>query len=206
MDNFELIQSLLDWITDNPHWSGLIIFLIAACESLVLIGVIVPGVVLMLGVGTLVGLNILDLWSCLLWAATGAIVGDGFSYWLGYHYHKQLQHIWPLSRYPALIPQGEVFFKKHGRKSVFLGRFIGPIRAVIPAVAGIMEMPKAQFYTVNVLSAILWAPVVILPGALFGASLTTATQTYLRAIIIILLLAVIFWVLFILIKKYFKIN
>ncbi|NOX43008.1 MAG: DedA family protein [Gammaproteobacteria bacterium] len=201
MDNLDAIRPLLDWITNNSQWSGLVIFLIAASESLVLVGILVPGVVLMLGVGALVGLGILDIWTCIFWATAGAIVGDGFSYWLGYHYHQQLQRTWPLSRYPTLIPRGEAFFRKHGGKSVFLGRFLGPIRAIIPAVAGIMEMPKAKFYIVNVLSAMLWAPVVILPGVVFGASLTAATQAITRIIILLVLLAIIFWLIFILAGK-----
>ncbi len=204
MDNGDAVQPLLDWIADHSQWSGLVIFAIAAGESLVLIGIVVPGVVLMLGVGTLVGLGVLDIWTSLFWAAAGAIVGDGFSYWLGYHYHQQLQRIWPLSRYPELVPRGEAFFKKHGRKSIFLGRFIGPVRAIIPAVAGIMEMPKIQFYTVNVLSAVLWAPAVILPGAVFGASLTTATQVYSRTIFIIVLLAIFIWLLLFIRRKVSK--
>ncbi len=201
MDNIDTVQPLLDWIASHREWSGLVIFLIAAGESLVLVGILVPGVILMLGVGTLVGLGILDIWTSLFCAAAGAIVGDGFSYWLGYHYHRQMQHIWPLSRYPELIPKGEAFFRKHGRKSIFLGRFIGPIRAIIPAVAGVMEMPKTQFYTVNVLSAILWAPTVILPGAVFGASLATATQVYSRTIFVIVLLAIFIWLLLFVCRK-----
>jgi len=204
MDNLDAIKPLLDWIANHPQWSGLVIFLIAAGESLVLVGIVVPGVVLMLGVGTLVGIGALDIWASLLWAAVGAIVGDGFSYWLGSHYHRQIQRIWPLSRYPELVPKGEAFFRKHGRKSILIGRFIGPIRAIIPVVAGIMEMPKAQFYAVNILSAILWAPVVILPGAVLGASLTTATQIYSQIILGIILLVVIIWLLFLVRRKITK--
>ena len=38
------------------------------------------------------------------------------------------------------------FFERHGGKSVFIGRFLGPIRAVIPLAAGIMQMPRGRFW------------------------------------------------------------
>lgn len=185
------IQPVLDWISRHPELSGLIIFLVAAGESLALVGIVVPGVVFMLGIGTLVGLNAIDLWQALLWAVAGAIVGDWVSYWLGRHFDQQLRHVWPLSRYPKLIPQGEKFFARHGGASVFFGRFVGPLRPIIPAVAGIMHMPQGKFYFINIVSAILWAPVVILPGVAFGESIQLANEVFFRIIAVIVLLIVI---------------
>ncbi|MCI0507202.1 MAG: VTT domain-containing protein [Gammaproteobacteria bacterium] len=184
------IQPLLDWITRHPELAGLIVFLVAAGESLALVGIAVPGMVFMLGIGALVGLNAIDLWQALFWAAAGAIVGDWASYWLGRHFDQQLRHIWPLSRYPKLIPQGEKFFKRHGGVSVLFGRFVGPLRPIIPAVAGIMHMPQGKFYFINVVSALLWAPVVILPGVAFGESIQLASEVFLRLIAVIVILII----------------
>jgi len=185
------IQPVLDWISRHPELSGLIIFLVAAGESLALVGIIVPGIVFMLGIGALVGLDAIDLWQALLWATAGAIVGDWISYWLGRHFDQQLRHVWPLSRYPKLIPQGEKFFARHGGASVFFGRFVGPLRPIIPAVAGIMHMPQGKFYVINIASAILWAPVVILPGVAFGESIQLASEVFFKIIVVIVLLIVI---------------
>jgi len=182
------IQPLLDWMARNPELAGLIVFLVAAGESLALVGIVVPGVVFMLGIGALVGLDAINLWQALFWAAAGAIVGDWLSYWLGRHFDKQLRHIWPLSRYPALIPRGEAFFERHGGASVFFGRFVGPLRPIIPAIAGIMHMPQGKFYVINVVSAILWAPVVILPGVAFGESIQLANEVFLSLIAVIVIL------------------
>ncbi|HEY5601915.1 MAG TPA: VTT domain-containing protein [Gammaproteobacteria bacterium] len=182
------IQPVLDWITRHPELAGLMVFMVAAGESLALVGIVVPGVVFMLGIGALVGLNALDLWQALFWAAAGAIVGDWVSYWLGRHFDQQLRHVWPLSRYPQLIPRGEKFFARHGGVSVLFGRFVGPLRPIIPAVAGIMHMPQGKFYFINVVSAILWAPVVILPGVAFGESIQLANEVFLRLIAVIVIL------------------
>jgi len=185
------IQPALDWISRHPDLSGLIIFLVAAGESLALVGIVVPGIVFMLGIGALVGLDAIDLWQALLWATAGAIVGDWISYWLGRHFDQQLRHVWPLSRYPNLIPRGEKFFARHGGASVFFGRFVGPLRPIIPAVAGIMHMPQGKFYLINVVSAFLWAPAVILPGVAFGESIQLASEVFFRIIVVIVLLIIV---------------
>ncbi len=182
------LQPLIDWIAAHPDLSGLIVFLFAMGESLALVGIIVPGVVIMLSVGTLVGLGAINLWYALIFAALGAIAGDWFSYWLGRHFDQQLRHLWPLSRYPKLIPAGEKFFTRHGGKSVLFGRFVGPLRPVIPAVAGIMHMSQAKFYFMNIVSAILWAPVVILPGVAFGNSLQLAQEVFGKLIMLVVIL------------------
>ena len=68
------IQPVLDWMARHPELAGLIVFLVAAGESLALVGIVVPGVVFMLGIGALVGLDAINLWQALFWAAVGAIV------------------------------------------------------------------------------------------------------------------------------------
>jgi membrane protein DedA with SNARE-associated domain len=194
-------QPIFDWITQHPGWSGLAIFAIAAVESLAVVGILVPGVALMLMFGALVGLGALDLWYALAMAAGGAITGDGLSYWLGRRYHSTLKTFWPLSRYPDLIPRGEAFFKKHGNKSVLLGRFFGPLRAIIPAVAGMLRMSPVRFYIVNILSGIAWAPAVILPGAAFGASLGMASEVASRLVVLLFSVIVLLWLVLWLVRR-----
>ncbi|HEX22285.1 MAG TPA: phosphatase PAP2 family protein, partial [Chromatiales bacterium] len=129
------------------------------------------------------------------WAVLGAIVGDGFSYWLGRHFHQQIRGLWPFRQHPAWLEKGEAFFQRHGGKSVLMGRFIGPIRPVIPVVAGMLDMPPGRFYLVNVLSAFAWAPLYLLPGMAFGASLALAGEVAGRLALLIVLLLVSVWLL-----------
>ena len=186
----ESMQGLLDWAAANPHWIGVLIFLVAFFESLALIGFVVPGAVLLFACGALLATGVYPIWDALLYATLGAILGDGLSYWLGRHYQRQLCAFWPLSRHPELLQRGEQFFQKHGGKSVALGRFVGPIRAVVPAVAGMLGMSPLRFYTINILSAVVWAPAYILPGVVFGASLSLAAEAAGRLVALLLLLVV----------------
>ena len=174
------LQPILDWLQANPTWAGVIIFAVAMCESLLVVGVLVPGALIMLAFGALIAMGAIGLWSTLLWAIAGAIVGDGISFWIGYYFKDRLKTAWPFNKHPQMLARGEAFFLKHGGKSVVLGRFVGPVRAVIPTVAGIMGMTPRRFTIINVLSAIAWAPTYILPGAAVGASLGLASQVATR--------------------------
>ena len=125
-------------------------------------------------------------------AMAGAVAGDGVSYWLGHHYKRRLTGLWPFSRYPGMLQRGETFFSRNGGKSILLGRFVGPVRPVIPVVAGMMGMKPVHFSIVNVLSAIGWALVYILPGVVFGTSLAVAgaVSTRLAVVVFILILGI----------------
>ncbi len=158
-------------LAGHPHWAGLFVFLVAALEAVVLAGYVIPGAMILVAVGGIVGVGHLPLLPILAWATAGAIAGDGFSFWLGYRYRETLTGRWPFSRYPDLMAQGEAFFRRHGGKSVVLGRFLPVLRPIIPTVAGILGMPPRRFYPANALSALVWAPLHILPGVLAGASL-----------------------------------
>ncbi len=187
------LDTLLAFIT---HHSGLTygaIFLISLSESLALIGLLVPGTVIMFGVGAIVATGSLGLKPVLLLAAAGAVAGDGISYWLGRHYREELRRIWPFARYPGMLKNGEIFFHRHGGKSILFGRFVGPVRAVIPAVAGMLGMRPLHFGVVNVLSAIGWALVYVLPGVFFGTSLAVAGAVSTRLAIVVLILVAGIW-------------
>ncbi len=188
MDVSALLETVTQWISANPGWAGWFVFFIALGESLAVVGLFVPGAVLMFVVGALIGGGVMPLWPTLAWAAAGAVFGDGISYWLGRHYHHSLRSVWPFSRYPTLIDKGEAFFRRHGGKGVLFGRFVGPVRPVIPLVAGMMDMPAWRFTFINILSALLWAPAYILPGVVFSSSLSMATEVAGRLAVLMLLL------------------
>lgn len=195
--NQESIQPVLDWITAHPSWSGFIVFLISVSESLAIVGLVVPGVVLMTAIGSMMGAGILPFWETLIWAILGAIVGDGISYWLGYHYHEKLRNYWPFKQFPGLLARGENFFRQHGGKSIIFGRFVGPVRPMIPVIAGMMDMTPKRFLVFNILSAIAWAPIYSLPGILIGYSLGNLppeAATRVGFLIVFLLLAL--WLLY----------
>ncbi|MDH5407624.1 MAG: VTT domain-containing protein [Gammaproteobacteria bacterium] len=200
----DFLQSFLDWLTHHSVWSGLIIFLIAFSESLALVGLIVPGALLMFAIGTLISTGHLPFVSTCLWAVAGAVIGDGTSYWLGNYYRDNLKNLWPLSRHPQILDRGSEYFKQHGGKSIFLGRFIGPLRPIIPAIAGMNNMPIPRFMIVNIISGFAWAPLYLLPGMAFGLSLTVASEVAGRLVMLSIVLIVLTLVFLWLSKRIYK--
>lgn len=165
-----LVSSAIDWLSAHSHIAYLAVFLLALSESIPMIGVIVPGTAVILALSALVPSGVLVLWPLLAAATSGAIVGDGVSFWLGHRYHREILGRWPLNRHPELIARSEAFFKRHGDKSVFIARFAPGVRAFVPLLAGMLGMSVRRFYAVNIASALVWAPSHILPGVLVGAT------------------------------------
>ncbi|MCS2154516.1 DedA family protein [Scandinavium goeteborgense] len=166
MDFTGLIQSTTDFISAHPQLALGVIFLLAFGESLAFISLLLPATVILLATGALIGeseLSFLPVW---LAAALGAVVGDWFSWWIGYHYSHRAVTVWPLSRKPLLVQRGHLFFERWGAWGVFIGRFFGPLRAVVPLVAGICRMPSGKFQLANITSAAVWAFGILAPGAL----------------------------------------
>jgi len=199
-------HSFLHWIALHPNISYGVIFMIALTESLAVVGLLVPGTVLLLSVGTLVGNGALSWQITIVVATLGAIAGDGISYWLGCHYHQQIKTFWPLSSHPKIIARGEVFFQRHGGKSVFIGRFVGPIRPIIPLVAGMLNMSRRYFYCVNALSAIIWAVVYLFPGVFLVGWLKVLTVEGRHSAILTLLVLILLWLSFCLTRMILTIN
>ena len=184
---------MLAWLKANPDWGVWMVFLVSFAESVVLVGLLLPGIVILFGIGTLIGLGALDIWPVWVAAFVGAVLGDGLSFALGHRYREHLLELWPFSRYPSVMQRGFQFFQEHGAKSVVAGRFIGPLRPIIPAVAGIMGMVPARFATIDLLAAFFWVPAFLLPGMLFGASLEVASEYTGRLTLLIVSVLVVLW-------------
>lgn len=182
----EYLKAFIGFVSHHPYISYGAIFFVALSESLAFVGLLMPGAILMVGIGAVVSTGVLSLKNALLAAMAGAIAGDSISYWLGRCYKDKLSLLWPFNRHPQLLERGKTFFHHYGGKSVFLARFVGPVRPVVPLVAGMFHMPPGKFTLINLISAIGWAPAYILPGVLFGASLALAAKVSARLAILFL--------------------
>lgn len=163
-----MVETLTLFVENNIQYLIWIIAFIAMVESLAVVGIIVPGIGLLASLSILAGHAQVNVYAMLGLAVIGAILGDGISFIIGRVFRNKLHFMWPFTKYPHWIDNGEAFFNKHGGKSIFIGRFIGPVRPFIPMVAGMLNMDSKRFLLLNVLSALCWAPVYLLPGYLFG--------------------------------------
>jgi membrane protein DedA with SNARE-associated domain len=140
---------------------------LAFAESLAFLSLLIPAWAALVAIGGVIGATGIDFWPIWIAGSVGAALGDWLSYWVGVKLEYRVQHMWPLSRHPDLISKGEAFIQRYGIFAVFIGRFFGPLRASVPLVAGIFEMPWWSFQFANFSSAFLWAAVLLAPGT-FG--------------------------------------
>jgi len=170
MDSARL-EALVTWIGQNPIAAGVVIFLIAFGDALVILGVAIPAVPLLFAVGTLVGLGHVDGTYALVCAALGAFLGDAVSFWVGHRYGPQLRQRWPFNKHPQWLERGELTFRRHGMKSIVMARYVGAIRPFVPAIAGMLKMPVRQYAPASFFAAVVWSATFLLPGWVFGTSL-----------------------------------
>ena len=158
------MHGLIEFVRQNQVWAAPIVLLLAFGESLAFISLLLPAWGALVAIGALVGASGISFWPVLIAGALGAALGDWLSYWFGFRYKDQVAQIWPLSKFPDLLPRGEAFVKKWGVPSIYIGRFFGPLRASVPLAAGIFEMPYWRFQVANFLSAFVWSAALLLFG------------------------------------------
>jgi membrane protein DedA with SNARE-associated domain len=170
---------LVDFIREHRTWAAPVVMVLAFCESLAFISLVLPFWGILVALGALVGGgNSIEFWTLLVAAAVGAALGDWLSYWLGYHYQSQIAGMWPLRNYPDLLPKGKVFFEKWGAWAIVFGRFSGPLRASVPLVAGAVRMPQWLFQLANWPSAFLWAAVLLVFGDQMGSAIGMVAKKF----------------------------
>lgn len=158
------------WISAHPVAAGGLILLIAFCDALAVVGIVVPALPLLFAVGALVGLGHISGPYAIVCAALGAFAGDALSYWIGHRWGPQLREHWPFRRYPQLLDRGERLFRRHGSKGIVIARYVGAVRPFVPAVAGMLRMPLRRYVPASAFAALTWAALFLAPGWLFGAS------------------------------------
>lgn len=159
------IDMTIAFARDNAAWAAPVVFVVAFAESVVFLSLLVPGWAILIGIGALIGASGIDFWPVWAAAAGGAAAGDWISWWVGHRFREDATRMWPLSRHPQMVERGRAFFLRFGVWSIVIGRFFGPLRAVVPLMAGIFGMRQLPFQLANVGSALVWALVLLAPTA-----------------------------------------
>ena len=165
-----LANSVIDFVRQNQSWAVPIAFLFAFGESLAFVSLILPSTVILVAISGLLGASGISV-ANFFWVWVAAGLGGALGYWVSYlvglYFKDDIDKVWPFKTRPEMLKQGRDFFDKWGTLGVFLGHFFGPVRAVIPVIAGTLAMPQLSFQIANITSAFLWAAgVLFLP--MFG--------------------------------------
>jgi membrane protein DedA with SNARE-associated domain/membrane-associated phospholipid phosphatase len=165
------LDSLTAWLGANPQWLGLAIFIVACVECLAIAGIIVPGTVLLFAVAVLAGSGAFSLGETLLLGFLGGLLGDAISYGVGKYFHQNIRRLPLLRSHPEWIGSAEAYFQRYGIASLLVGRFIGPLRPMLPMVAGMFDMPLPRFIAVSLVAGAGWSVAYLLPGWATGAAM-----------------------------------
>jgi undecaprenyl-diphosphatase len=186
------MSGLLDTVARLASpWAYIVLGLLAAAESAAFVGLAIPGETAMLFGGFLAHQGRVSLGVMMAAGAIGAVVGDSVGYEIGRRFGEPLKH----SRLGRRVGQhrwakAEAYLREKGGRAVFLGRFIGVLRALVPALAGMSRMPYRTFLPWNLAGGVIWAPGFVLLGYLAGSSYQRVEQIAGRASLLLLLVVV----------------
>jgi membrane protein DedA with SNARE-associated domain len=165
-------------MTSMVHHYGLfILFLLIAAESS---GVPLPGETALVTAAVLASRGDLDITAVIVVAAVAAIVGDNVGYWIGrLGGRKLLTRIAWVERHASnVLPWSERFFRRHGGKTIFLGRFFAVLRVTVAWLAGVSRMHWWQFFLWNAAGGICWAVLIGLVAYYAGEAAARAINRY----------------------------
>ncbi|WP_409562631.1 DedA family protein [Hyphomicrobium sp. MC8b] len=179
MSVHDFVDAIVTFVRANENWAVPVAFAVAFLESFCFLSILWPGTAILVGISALLaksGVELSVLWPAIVAAAVGGSFGYALSYWIGLYFKDGIREMWPFNRNPAMVESGQAFFDKWGALSVFFGHFFGPIRAVIPVVAGMYALPQWQFQLANIVSAFIWAAGIIAPSY-FGFGYLLGTES-----------------------------
>ena len=159
-------------------------------------GLPIPGETSILIGGALAANGDLDLPLVWCFAAAGAIIGDNIGYLIGRHFLRRaitgsgrLAH-----RMERSVERSEVYFRRHGGKTVFFGRWLPVLRVTAAWMAGASQMEWRRFAVWNALGGIGWAVSISSLGYFAGKSADSVVGVLgILALVIVTLALVSHW-------------
>ena len=164
----------------------LLIGAIVFAESGLLVGFFLPGDTLLLSAGIFAAQGKLPLIPLLLTIVVAAFIGDNTGYTIGKHTGPRLfKKEEGILFHKKHIQRAEVFYEKHGGKTIILARFIPIVRTFAPVVAGIGKMPRKRFVLFDIFGVLFWGVSVTMIGYWFGSKIPNIDKVILPTILIV---------------------
>ena len=189
-----MLEAFSDWVQGIVRAGGYpVVFALIALESTL---IPIPSELVMPFAGFMAWKGEFSLPVILVINSVGAVIGSGVVYWIGVVGGKPF--LVSYGKYFLVrqheIERTEAFFARHGKKTIFIARFLPVIRHIISVPAGIARMPLPGFFLQTFLGATLWGGTLILLGYYVGANweaLTSALKRVDHVIGAILVLALV---------------
>lgn len=163
-------QQIIAFVQANQSYAPLVIFLMAMGETIVVVSVFIPSTFLLFAIGGLMAASGVPLMPSLIAGGLGASFGFSIMYLISASMEGRLLTYWPFRNYAGIVAKAAAFSRRWGIWGVVIGHFAGPIRVLIPIVAGISRMPPVPFMLANFLGAAAWICTFFAPGYLLVSS------------------------------------
>ena len=194
------VTAIFQWIESLHSAVYLLVFLLAVTEAVIGLSMLVPASLTVMVIGAAAAFGGVKIYYIIPLAIIGATIGDNIGYWLGARYGMGI-----VRKVKFIDSKGiklaEDFIKKHGAKSVMLGRFVPFIKETIPFVSGMLSMDRRKFMLYNFLGAIGWSAMWPGMGYLFAKSFL-AGQSWVGQLQLFIVFVVVSYLAWVLIKEF----
>lgn len=152
---------------------GLLVF----AEDALFVGFVLPGETAAILGGVDASRHHVQLSAMIALVVFAAILGDSVGFEIGHRYGPRILTLPVFARHQRQLTDAERLLARHGGRAVFLARFVAFFRAVMPALAGIADMPYRRFLAFNAAGGLIWGTGAVLLGFLAGNSYKTVERT-----------------------------
>ncbi len=170
--------TLIDFSTLSGTALACAILVLAFVESAPIVGIIIPGVVLLWGAAAAAAAAGVPLGVVLAAAAVGGICGDLLGFAVGKRYGQDavIKYLAWLSK-KGIQPRftSHTVISRYALPVLIFSRFLGPTRPVTPLIAGSFGIPVRTIVIALVISALPWAALYTGP-AYIGGSIWSAIR------------------------------
>lgn len=150
-------DSFIAFIERNQDWLPLIMLVFAAAETTAFLSILIPSTAVLVAVGALAATGAVAFWPLWAGATLGALIGSGFSYWLGRRYGATILRMRPLRDHPETVVKTQAAFTRYGPATILVGHFTTVFRPVVFLLSGMSGMTLPRFLFWNVLGCVSWA-------------------------------------------------
>ncbi len=134
-----------------------------------LFGFFLPGDSLLITLGLIAGQGHIDLWHLVPALTVATLLGDFFSYFLGYYFRGFVENnITKFYLDKNHLIKAREYYDRHGGKTILFCKFIAFVRTFAPFIAGTTQMNFWRFLIFDICGAILWVPGIVITSAYFG--------------------------------------
>jgi membrane-associated protein len=165
---------------------GLFLF----AEVGLLLGFVLPGGdTLLIAAGIYAKEGKLNIAAVIVVAALAAIAGDNSAHWIGHHFGRRVfKRVDSAIFNPKHIERAEVFYERHGPKTLLIAHFIPVVRVLSPILAGVGHMFYPRFVVFDAIGDTAWAVIVSLLGYYVGSRIPGIDHYIILAVVVVIII------------------